>query len=216
MHLSVSLPAFVVAVLLISASPGPAMALILRRTALHGMRTAVPLILGLELGLYLWALAAAAGFAALVAASEAAYWALKIVGACVLVYLGVRAWQAAWRERRTGAHTEAAAEADEGRGPGAVRAFAEGLVVQLANPKAAVFMIAFYPQFVPASEPLFRTTAVLALLQVCIELCFYFTLAAFVARAGAWFRRSTVRGRLEAISGTVLVGLGLRVAASSR
>ena len=48
MHLSVSLPAFVVAVLLISASPGPAMALILRRTALHGMRTAVPLVLGLE------------------------------------------------------------------------------------------------------------------------------------------------------------------------
>jgi threonine/homoserine/homoserine lactone efflux protein len=214
MHLSVSLPAFVVVVLLISASPGPAMALILRRTALHGMRTAVPLILGLELGLYLWALAAAAGFAALVAASEAAYWALKIVGACVLVYLGIRAWQAAWRERGTGAHTEAAAAED--RGPGAVKAFAEGLVVQLANPKAAVFMIAFYPQFVPADQPLFATTALLALLQVSIELCFYFTLAAFVARAGAWFRRSAVRRRLEAISGTVLIGLGLRVAASSR
>jgi len=212
-HLSVSLPAFVVAVLLISASPGPAMALILRRTALHGMRTAVPLILGLELGLYLWALAAAAGFAALVAASQAAYWALKVVGACVLVYLGVRAWQAAWRERRSGAHPETAVE---DCGPGGVKAFAEGLVVQLANPKAAVFMIAFYPQFVPSDQPLFATTAVLALLQVCLELCFYLTLAAFVARAGAWFRRSTVRRRLEAVSGTVLVGLGLRIAASSR
>ncbi len=213
MHLSVSLPAFVVAVLLISASPGPAMALILRRTALHGMRTAVPLVLGLELGLYLWALAAAAGFAALVAASEAAYWALKVVGACVLLYLGVRAWLTAWRSR--GAEAADAAPLDD-RGPGPVKAFLEGLVVQLANPKAAVFMIAFYPQFVPSSDPLFRTTAVLALLQVCIELCFYLTLAAFVARAGAWFRRSTVRRRLEAVSGTVLVGLGLRVAVSSR
>jgi threonine/homoserine/homoserine lactone efflux protein len=213
-HLSVSLPAFVAAVLLISASPGPAMALILRRTALHGMRTAVPLVIGLELGLYLWALAAAAGFAALVAASEAAYWALKIVGACVLVYLGLRAWLAAWRERK-GAATPESAPVDD-RGPGAVKAFAEGLVVQLANPKAAVFMIAFYPQFVPADEPLFRSTAVLALLQVSIELCFYLTLASFVARAGAWFRRSTVRRRLEAVSGAVLIGLGLRVAASSR
>jgi threonine/homoserine/homoserine lactone efflux protein len=213
-HLSVSLPAFVAAVLLISASPGPAMALILRRTALHGMRTAVPLVIGLELGLYLWALAAAAGFAALVAASKAAYWALKIVGACVLVYLGLRAWLAAWRERK-GAATREAAPLDY-RGPGPVKAFVEGLVVQLANPKAAVFMIAFYPQFVPADEPLFRSTAVLALLQVCIELCFYLTLASFVARAGAWFRRSTVRRRLEAASGTVLVGLGLRVAVSSR
>jgi threonine/homoserine/homoserine lactone efflux protein len=214
MHLSVSLPAFAVAVLLISASPGPAMALILRRTALHGMRTAVPLVLGLELGLYLWALAAAAGFAALVAASEAAYWALKVVGAGVLIYLGVRAWRAAWLARRAG--TDPEAEPVEDRGPGAVRAFLEGLVVQLANPKAAVFMLAFYPQFVPATEPLFRTTAVLALLQIGIELCFYLTLAAFVARAGAWFRRSVVRRRLEAVSGAVLVGLGLRVAASSR
>ena len=214
MDLSVSLPAFVVAVLLISASPGPAMALILRRTALHGMRTAVPLILGLELGLYLWALAAAAGFAALVAASEAAYWTLKVVGACVLVYLGIRAWLAAWRERGTAVHTAVAGAEDPG--PGAVKAFAEGLVVQLANPKAAVFMIAFYPQFVPSDQPLFATTALLAVLQVAIELCFYLTLAAFVARAGAWFRRSTVRRRLEAVSGTVLVGLGLRVAASSR
>jgi threonine/homoserine/homoserine lactone efflux protein len=213
MHLSVSLPAFVVAVLLISASPGPAMALILRRTALHGMRTAVPLVLGLELGLYLWALAAAAGFAALVAASEAAYWALKVVGACVLLYLGGRAWLTAWRSRSTHAVD---ATPIEDRGPGTLKAFLEGLVVQLANPKAAVFMIAFYPQFVPSSEPLFRTTAVLALLQVGIELCFYFTLAAFVARAGAWFRRSAVRRRLEAVSGTVLVALGLRVAASSR
>ncbi|HET6937450.1 MAG TPA: LysE family translocator [Nocardioides sp.] len=214
MHLSVSLPAFVVAVLLISASPGPAMALILRRTALHGMRTAVPLVLGLELGLYLWALAAAAGFAALVAASEAAYWALKVVGAGVLVYLGGRAWLAAWRERKGGGDPAEGPIVDHG--PGAVKAFAEGVVVQLANPKAAVFMIAFYPQFVPSDQPLFATTAVLALLQVCLELCFYLTLAAFVARAGAWFRRSTVRRRLEAVSGTVLVGLGLRVAASSR
>ena len=210
-ELSVSLPAFVVAVLLICASPGPAMALILRRTALHGMRTAVPLVLGLELGLYLWALAAAAGFAALVAASEAAYWALRVVGAGVLVHLGLRAWWAAWR------HVPAEeASGAEDHGPSAARAFLEGLVVQLANPKAAVFMVAFYPQFVPSDRPLFATTAVLALMQVAIELCFYLALAAGVARAGAWFRRSAVRRRLEAVSGTVLVALGLRVAASSR
>ena len=213
MHLSVSLPTFVLAVLLIAASPGPALALILRRTALHGLRTAVPLVLGLEVGLYLWALAAAAGFAALVAASEVAYWCLKLVGAGVLLLLGVRAWRSAWRER--GADAGPSDPTDDLR-PAAGRAFAEGLVVQLANPKAAVFMIAFYPQFVPSDQPLFATTALLALLQVGLELCLYLSLAAGVARAGAWFRRSGVRRRLEAVSGTVLVGLGLRVAASSR
>ena len=78
------LPAFLLAVLLISASPGPAMALIFRRAALRGLHGAVPTVLGLELGLYVWALFAGAGFAALVAASEVAYLVLRVVGAVVV------------------------------------------------------------------------------------------------------------------------------------
>lgn len=214
MDLVPSLPAFVVAVLLISASPGPAQALILRRAALRGFRGAVPTVLGLEAGLYAWALLAAAGFAALVAASEVAFLVLRVVGAVVLVGLGVRAWQAAWRGRRGAAAVPEAPVPRAGHRWWA--AFSEGAVVQLANPKAAVFMLAFYPQFLPADRPLFATTAVLALLQVLIETVLYLGLAAGVARAGGWFRRPVVRARLEAVSGTVLVALGLRVAVSSR
>ncbi|HSE54383.1 MAG TPA: hypothetical protein VLB03_01555, partial [Nocardioidaceae bacterium] len=70
--------------------------------------------------------------------------------------------------------------------------------------------------FVPADRPLFATTAALALLQVALETVLYLALAAGVARAGTWFRRPRVRVRLEAATGTALVGLGLRVAASSR
>jgi threonine/homoserine/homoserine lactone efflux protein len=210
--LLVTLPAVLVAVLLISASPGPAMALIFRRAALRGLRGAVPTVLGLEAGLYLWALFAGAGFAALVAASEVAYLVLRVVGAAVLLYLGIRALRTAWR-----GHGPSAGE--EPAGPGSRRwaaSFGEGLLVQLANPKAAVFMIAFYPQFVPATGPVFATTALLGLLQITVETVLYLALAAGVARAGAWFRRPRIRRRLEAVSGTVLVGLGLRVAADGR
>ncbi len=94
-----TLPAFLLAVLLISASPGPAMALIFRRSALRGLRGAVPTVLGLEAGLYVWALFAGAGFAALVAASEVAFVVLRVVGAMVLLVLGIKAWRAAWRDR---------------------------------------------------------------------------------------------------------------------
>ena len=204
-----SLPAFVLAVLLISASPGPAMALIFRRAALRGLRGAVPTVLGLELGLYVWALFAGAGFAALVAASEVAYLVLRVVGAAVLLVLGFRAWQTAWRGRGAPVVVDPT-PVGRGRWWGS---FGEGVVVQLANPKAAVFMIAFYPQFVPADGPVFATTAVLGLLQITLETGLYLALAAGVARAGAWFRRPRIRARLEAVSGTVLVGLGLRVAA---
>src|SRR3712207_8467336 len=93
-----SLPAFVLAVLLISASPGPAMALIVRRAALLGLPAAVPTVLGLELGLYVWALVAGAGFAALAAVSEVGYLVLRVDGAGVLVVLRERAWRAAWRD----------------------------------------------------------------------------------------------------------------------
>ena len=206
-----SLPAFVVAVVLISASPGPAMALILRRAAVHGFSGAVPTVLGLEAGLYLWALFAAAGVAALVAASEVAFLVLRVVGAGFLLYLGFTAWRSAWR--RTNA---AASPVDDAPTSGWMRAFGEGALVMLANPKAAAFMIAFYPQFVPAGWPLFATTALLAVLQVAIEVVLYLTLAAVVGRAGGWFRRSAVRRRLDAISGTVLVALGVRMAVEGR
>ena len=204
------LPAFLLAVLLISASPGPAMALIVRRAALRGRAGAVPTVLGLELGLYLWALFAGAGFASLVAASEVAYVVLRIVGAGVLIVLGLRAWRTAWRERR--------GSGGGGEGLPAVvprswwAAFAEGVVVQLANPKAAVFMIAFYPQFVPAHGPVFATTALLGLIQITLETGLYLALATGAARAGTWLRRPRIRRRFEAVSGSVLVALGLRVA----
>jgi threonine/homoserine/homoserine lactone efflux protein len=215
MDLIALLPAFVLAVVLISASPGPAMALILRRAALRGWRGAVPTVLGLELGLYAWALMAAAGFAALVAASEAAYLVLRVVGAVVLLYLGARCLRAAWRLRGE-AHTAHAAADAAPPDSGWWRSFGEGVVVQLANPKAAVFMVSFYPQFVPADRPLFATTAGLAMLQVALETCLYLGLAIGVSRAGAWFGRSAVRRRLETVAGSVLVALGLRVALSSR
>ncbi len=189
------------------------MALILRRAALRGFRGAVPTVLGLEAGLYVWALLAAAGFAALVAASEVAYLVLRVAGAAFLIFLGVRAWRAAWQQRRTGAEAPPAAPVSATTG---WAAFGEGVVVMLANPKAAVFMIAFYPQFVPAQMPLFTTTAALAALQVVLETGFYLALAAGVARAGGWLRRPRIRARLEAVSGTVLVGLGLRVAVTAR
>jgi threonine/homoserine/homoserine lactone efflux protein len=209
-ELATSLPGFLLAVLLISASPGPAMALIFRRAALRGLAGAVPTVLGLEVGLYCWALFAGAGLAALVAASEIAYLVLRVVGAAVLLWLGIRAYRAAWSP-----HHDPTVPTDPPVRRRRWSSFGEGVIVQLANPKAAVFMIAFYPQFVSAHGPVFATTAALGLLQITVETALYLGLAAGVARAGAWFRRPHIRRRLEVVSGTVLVGLGLRVAVSS-
>jgi threonine/homoserine/homoserine lactone efflux protein len=76
-------------------------------------------------------------------------------------------------------------------------------------------MIAFHTQFVPLDRPLFATTALLAVVQVMLETALYLALASGVAGAGEWFRKTRIRRRLDAVSGTVLVGLGVRVAASN-
>ncbi|MFP5253784.1 MAG: LysE family translocator [Actinomycetes bacterium] len=143
--------------------------------------------MGLEFGLYLWALAA------------------------------LRSWCNAWRRDDTD-DVETSAPFPPGNPDRREwwRAFGGGVTVQLANPKAAVFMLAFYPQFVPAHQPLFVTTAWLALAQVALETGLYLGLAAGVTRARGWFAQAPVRRALETVTRAVLVAFATRVAFMSR
>lgn len=197
---------FIAAVALLAMVPGPATALVVRRSAVYGTRAALPVVVGIELGIYLWAIAAAVGLAAIVAASEAAYVVLRIVGACVLIVLGVQAWRAA---RQVG---DAAAPTSIGA-PGWRWSAGAGALTNLANPKAAVFAFAFYPQFIPVGADVLATTMLLGVLQVVVDATWYVMLALLVGRARDFFSRAAVRRRLEQIAGTVLIGLGIRLAA---
>jgi threonine/homoserine/homoserine lactone efflux protein len=203
---AINLPAFLFAVVVITATPGPAVALIVRRTALRGLRYGLATVVGLEIGLYTWALLVASGFA-VVAASEFGYAVLKVIGCLVLGWLAIRSFRTLDQSMSD--------DHDVGRERNWFWALGEGFVVQLANPKAAVFLLALYPQFVPRDQPLFQSTAILGVLQVLIETALYGSLAVGVTRASSWFRTSTVRRRMEALTGTVLVALGLRLALSA-
>lgn len=204
-----NLPAFVLTVLVIAGTPGPAVALILRRAGLHGWRAAVPTVLGLELGLFIWVLAVGLGLAALVTASQTAFLVWRVVGAAFLVYLGIRAIRSGWRLRRAGELDPLPALPRSTHG-----ALAEGLIVQLANPKLAVFLFALYPQFLPGDGPTLAAAAQLGALQILIETPLYLAFAGLVGAFSAWFSQSRIRRRLEYLTGAVFVALGLRVALS--
>jgi threonine/homoserine/homoserine lactone efflux protein len=210
-ELLAQLPTFLAAVAVISAVPGPAIALLIRRCGVGGFAAGVPVVLGLEAGLYLWILAAGAGLAALVATSHVAYLVLRVVGATVLLVLGIQALHAA-RRGAYDAELSTARLAPRGKRGG----FAMGLLTNLANPKAAVFTFAFYPQFIPGGYPLLPTAAGLGLLQVTFEIGIYLGFAALVGRVRGWFSRTAVRRRLDTLCGAVLVTLGLRLATESR
>jgi len=154
-------------------------------------------------------------------ASEVGYLILKVVGCAVLGWLGMRSLRAWWagRSRQASlAAREAAGDCPAGEVArrGALWAVGEGFVVQMANPKAAVLLLGLYSQFVPDHQSMFAATAVLGAFQVLVETVLYSALVLGVARAGHLFRSSAVARRIEAMVGTVLLGLGVRLALSQR
>jgi threonine/homoserine/homoserine lactone efflux protein len=200
-----TLVGFIGIALIVSVTPGPATALVVRSAALHGWREAMLTTLGNSTGIFFWALASVLGISALVAASETAFWALKIVGAGVLIWLGVRALLA-----------RGAAADEETPRPNGRSAYGVGLITSLANPKLAVFFIALFPQFLHEGQSVFLTTLAMAVLLIAVDLVYFAGLALAVVRA----RRAVVGSRLarwlERTTGAVMVGLGLRVALERR
>jgi threonine/homoserine/homoserine lactone efflux protein len=205
-----TLLAFAGAAIVVALVPGPSTAIIVRQAAVSGRRAGVAAMLGNETGVVLWGLAAAFGLSALLLASHIAYDAMRIAGAVFLVSMGVRAL---WRSRRPGA--EAAPDV-----PAAPmsrwRAYRLGLVTNAANPKAGVFAVSFLPQFVPHGAPVLPVLIALSLVWALIDAVWYLSLIWLASRAGRALGRPAVRRRLEQVSGVVLVGVGLRLAAESR
>ena len=198
-----SLASFLLAVALLAMVPSPATALVIRRCVLKGPRAALPLIAGFEVGMFAWAVASALGIAALTATSKTAYVLLTAVGAGVLVVLGVRAWRSARRLPEVGGN-------ERGTGSGAWRAAGAGAAINLANPTAAAFAFAFYPQFVPHGADVLRSTLLLALLQVVVDASWYLIVAVAVGKAMTVLNRTETGRRLERVVATVLVTLGVR------
>ncbi|MFF5496901.1 LysE family translocator [Streptomyces aquilus] len=207
-----TLIAFLGACTLVAASPGPSTVLIIKQS-LHSRRSGFLTVLGNETGVFVWGLVAAFGLTALLTASEVAYDVMRVVGAVVLVAFGVQALRQARRGRAEGA--EETADGWTGGGKNGWAAYRGGLLLNLANPKAAVFAMSFLPQFVPAGAPHLPTMAGLAALWAVYEVGYYGLYVWFVGRMRAVLSRAGVRRRLEQISGGVLLLLGVRLALES-
>lgn len=185
-------------------SPGPDFAVVLRRSALGGRAEGMAAATGVATGVFVWAVAAAAGVAALVATVPVLLTTIRYAGAAYLAYLGIRALLAA-------ARTPAVTSGD--RPDRAGGAFRDGLLCNALNPKAAVFFLALLPQFLPA-DPGVLDTLTLSLVAVVITLVWFGTVANLVAVFRQVFARSPVRRTLDGLSGAALLGLGVLAARS--
>jgi threonine/homoserine/homoserine lactone efflux protein len=191
-------------------TPGPDTALTIRNTLVGGRRSGVFTAVGVSLGQATWAVATSLGIATLLAASEPAFRAVKLIGAAYLIFLGLQSLRGALR--RTGS-----VDRTVGRTRLEPRvALRQGVISNLTNPKMAAFFPALLPQFVPAGDGAFVSLLALGFLFALMTLVWLTAYSFAVARVGAVLRRPAIRRFLDAAFGVVLVALGLRLAVERR
>ncbi|MGH3071930.1 MAG: LysE family translocator [Gaiellaceae bacterium] len=185
-------------------TPGQDTALTIRNAFLRGRRGGLATALGVAMGNVVWTIAAAAGLVAILRASQPAFTALRLAGAAYLVYLGLQALVSALRHTSHGGHGSAKAVSG-----GSLR---QGLLSNLANPKMVVFFTSLLPQF----GDTFVSLLAFGLFFSSLTGLWLAGYGIAVARARRVLERERVRRTFDAISGAVLVTLGLRVAAAHR
>jgi threonine/homoserine/homoserine lactone efflux protein len=192
---------FVGAALALLVVPGPAVLYIVARSIDQGRAAGLASVLGIHVGTLVHILAATVGLSALVVSSATAFTAVKLLGAAYLVYLGVRTLLG-----RNGGVEVAPVGPTRGRR----RDFAEGIVVNVLNPKTALFFLAFLPQFVDpdAGRPALQIL-VLGLTFMALGLVTDSLWALAAGTAGGWLRghRGFVRAQ-RYVAGSVYIGLG--------
>ena len=212
--------AFIGIALLVITTPGPDTAVTIRSAMAGGLRGGAFTALGVVTGLTIWALAAAAGITALLVASEPLFFALKMIGAAYLIYLGVMSLWSAFRAGGWKAMVQAGATRRRVR---AIAAYRTGLISNLSNPKIAAFFTSVFPQFVPHGAgdgaffgPAFGHIVGLGLTFAAITLVWLVFYSWGIERIGAVLQRPKVRRTLDAVMGTILVALGIKLATDPR
>ena len=197
--------ALVLATLVFAYIPGPAVLYIAAQTMSRGRKAGFMAVLGVHLADYVHVLAAAFGLSAIFRHVPELYLAMKLLGAAYLIWLGISFF-------RRVAPVEATADVAP-RTP--MRALADSLAVELLNPKTTIFFVSFLPQFVDpsASLPLWAQFLILGvvvnLLFTSSSILTVLTASYMQAKVAA---NSTAQRVIRAIGGTILIGLGARIA----
>jgi threonine/homoserine/homoserine lactone efflux protein len=206
--------AFVGVSLVVIATPGPDTAITIRNTLFGGRAGGSFTALGIAAGQTIWAIATSLGVVAILVASEPLFLAVKYAGAAYLVYLGLQALREAFAPSRPA--RPAGEEIEHAARLGPWVAFRQGLVSDLGNPKMAVFFASLLPQFVPAGQASFSALLLLGVVFAAMTFAWLSLYAIAVAKAGDVLRRPFIRRWIEGVTGALLIGLGVRIAAEQR
>ncbi|TPW70126.1 LysE family translocator [Schumannella sp. 10F1B-5-1] len=203
---------FTVVAALLTIIPGLDSTLVLRSALTKGRAVAIATGGGIASGAMVWGVAAAVGASALLAASELAYRLLTLAGALYMVFLGISLIVKTFR-RGGLAEPDVPAVDTRGRHP-LLRAWLTGATTNLLNPKVGVFYIATIPQFIPHGSSPILMGLVLALVHNLLSAVWFAGLIAASSFAARWLRHPRATRIIDRVTGTVLVGFGVKLVVS--
>ncbi|ASQ03465.1 LysE family translocator [Sinorhizobium meliloti WSM1022] len=201
--------AFAAASAVLLAIPGPTILLVISYALGHGRKIAGATVAGVALGDFTAMTASMLGLGALLATSAAVFTVLKWVGAAYLVWLGIKLWRAPVAN-----DSGSTVETSPAERP--LRIFIHTYAVTALNPKSILFFVAFLPQFLDLSRPLFAQMAIFEttfLILATINAALYAWLA---AAAGSTIRKPNVRRIVNRLGGSLLIGAGFLTAGLKR
>ena len=202
-----SMATFVLASALLSIAPGPDNLFVLMQSALYGKKSGVFVTLGLCTGLIIHTMAVAFGVAAIFQTSVTAFTLLKVLGAMYLAYL-------AWQAFRASAHEFQTSNQTSGSNPRSLGTlYRRGVIMNVTNPKVAIFFLAFLPQFaLPQQGALTTQLFFLGGVFACVALVIFSVIAVAAGALGGWLRRSPkAQVYLNRIAGIVFAALALKL-----
>ena len=199
---------FIAASTLLSFAPGPDNLFVLMQSALHGRRAGFLITLGLCTGLLVHTTLVALGVAAVIMVSAVAFLILKLAGAGYLIYLAVMSWRA----------SASALSPEKAPRLSARQYYLRGILMNLSNPKVAIFFLAFLPQFArPEAGSVTLQLLVLGGLFIVVALLVFGLIAALAGwLAGPLAGSSRAQIVLNRLAALVFLGLATRLALSSR
>lgn len=206
---------FAVFALLLTLAPGPDFAVVVKNAVVGGRRAGWWTALGVSTSNVVQGSAVALGLGAVVLRSQPAFEAIRWAGVVYLCWLACQALRAAWRGPGFEDPETAGVRAGGGRRGDGVRAWRQGFLSNITNPKVLVFYLSVLPQFLAPGSPTIDAV-VLASTHAVLGLVWLTVLVAGLHRLRAWIGRRRVRRTLDALTGTVLLGFAGRLAAEAR
>ncbi len=200
--------AFFAASWVIAISPGSGAVLSMSHGLAYGVRHTGATIAGLQLGLSVILLIAGVGVGALLLASAAAFIVVKVLGACYLIWLGVKQWRSPVDAAPSKRGAEGGVAGARTGLPTVRERMLIGFMTNVTNPKGIVFMVAVLPQFIDPSRPLWLQLLILLATSISVDLVVMHGYAFLASRAQRWLATAKARRAQNRVFGGVLVAMG--------